>query len=52
MSHEPHKLTAAAAARVARRRSIAIALMLGVMVVMFYATTVVRFSNTVVNKVQ
>jgi hypothetical protein len=34
------------AQRIARRRSIAIALALAVMVVLFYAATIVRFGNT------
>ncbi|MEQ1651819.1 MAG: hypothetical protein ABL897_04965 [Hyphomicrobium sp.] len=51
MSGEAPKLSAEAAARVARRRSIAIALMLGVMVVLFYAATLVRFGGAMVNKV-
>ena len=38
------------AARVARRRSIAIALMLGLMVVLFYAATLVRFGSTMLAK--
>ena len=52
MTDEAQKLTAEAAARVSRRRSIAIALMLGVMVVLFYATTLVRFGGAIATKVQ
>jgi hypothetical protein len=36
------------AARIARRRSVAIALMLGLMVVLFYAATLVRFGGVMV----
>lgn len=36
--------------RVARRRSIAIAITLGVMVVLFYAATLVRLGGAVANK--
>jgi hypothetical protein len=39
-----------AAARIARRRSVAIALMLGLMVVLFYAATLVRFGGVLVGK--
>ena len=39
-----------AAARIVRRRSIAIALMLGLMVVLFYAATLVQFGSTLVTK--
>ncbi|MBK9078978.1 MAG: hypothetical protein WBP38_08420 [Hyphomicrobium sp.] len=39
-----------AAARIARRRSIAIALTLGFMVVLFYAATVVRFGTVIANQ--
>lgn len=35
-----------AAQRIARRRSIAIAFALALMVVLFYAATIVRFGNT------
>ena len=52
MSTEMTKTDANAAARVARRRSIAIALMLGVMVILFYAATLVRFGGAIANKVQ
>ena len=38
------------AARNARRRSIAIALMLGLMVVLFYAATLVQFGSTLAPK--
>lgn len=38
------------AQRVARRRSIAIAVTLGVMVVLFYAATLVRLGGAVANK--
>lgn len=50
MTSEAPKLNAEAAARVARKRSIAIALMLGGMVVLFYATTLVRFGGAMANK--
>ncbi len=40
----------ASAQRVARRRSIAIAVTLGVMVLVFYAATLVRLGGAVVNK--
>lgn len=40
-----------AAARIARRRSIAIALILGFMVLAFYAATLVRFGNSIPVKV-
>ncbi len=50
MTGETPKLTADAAARVARKRSIAIALMLGGMVVLFYATTLVRFGGAIAPK--
>lgn len=50
MSSEPQKINAEAAARIARKRSIAIALMLGGMVVLFYATTLVRFGGAMANK--
>lgn len=46
MSVEREKSNEVIAQRVARRRSIAIALTLGVMVVLFYAATIVRFGNT------
>ncbi len=39
-----------AAQRSARRRSIAIALTLGIMVVLFYAATMVRLGGAAVNK--
>ncbi|MBX9683532.1 MAG: protein CoxF [Hyphomicrobium sp.] len=39
-----------ASQRVARRRSIAIALTLGVMVVLFYAATLVRLGGAVAQK--
>lgn len=39
-----------AAQRIARRRSIAIAVSLGLMVVLFYAATLVRLGGAVVNK--
>lgn len=51
MSNEIPKNDPEAAARIARRRSIAIAVMLGVMVVLFYAATLVRFGGTIANKV-
>jgi hypothetical protein len=40
----------AAARRAMRRRSIAIAFLLGAMVVMFYAATIVRLGGNVANK--
>ena len=40
-----------AAARTVRRRSIAIAIMLGLMVALFYAATLVRFGGALVEKV-
>lgn len=52
MSTDVTKNDTDAAARVARRRSIAIALMLAVMVVLFYAATLVRFGGAIANKVQ
>ena len=51
MYTEPQKHDAETAARIARRRSVAIALMLGVMVVLFYAATLVRFGGAIANKV-
>lgn len=36
--------------RIARRRSIAIAITLGVMVVLFYAATLIRLGGAVANK--
>lgn len=36
--------------RIARRRSIAIALSLGVLVVLFYAATIVRLGGAVMNR--
>jgi hypothetical protein len=51
MSTDVTKNDADAAARIARRRSIAIALMLGAMVVLFYAATLVRFGGAIANKV-
>lgn len=51
MSNETSKNDPHAAARIARRRSIAIAVMLGVMVVLFYAATLVRFGGAIANKV-
>lgn len=51
MANELPKHDAEAAARIARRRSIAIAVMLGVMVVLFYAATLVRFGGAIANKV-
>ena len=45
------KQNSAAAARIARRRSVAIALMLGLMVVLFYAATLVRFGGALATKV-
>lgn len=51
MSNDIPKNDVAAAARIARRRSIAIAVMLGVMVVLFYAATLVRFGGAIANKV-
>lgn len=44
------KLSAEAQARVARRRSIAIAVMLAVMVLVFYATTLIRFGGAIATK--
>ncbi|MEQ1714541.1 MAG: protein CoxF [Hyphomicrobium sp.] len=41
----------AAASRALRRRSIAIAVLLAVMVLMFYAATIVRLGGNVANKV-
>jgi hypothetical protein len=51
MSQDLSKQNAETAARVARRRSIAIALMLGLMVVLFYAATLVRFGGALATKV-
>jgi hypothetical protein len=51
MSIENPKHDAETAARIARRRSVAIAVMLGVMVVLFYAATLVRFGGAIANKV-
>ena len=51
MTTEIPKYDAEAAARIARRRSVAIAVMLGVMVVLFYAATLVRFGGAIANKV-
>jgi hypothetical protein len=51
MSQDISKQNADTAARVARRRSIAIALMLGLMVVLFYAATLVRFGGALATKV-
>jgi hypothetical protein len=39
-----------ASQRIARRRSIAIAITLGVMVVLFYAATLIRLGGAVANK--
>ena len=50
MSEQLPKADSEAAARVARRRSIAIALMLGLMVVLFYAATLVRLSGALATK--
>jgi hypothetical protein len=51
MSKDISQQNAETAARVARRRSIAIALMLGLMVVLFYAATLVRFGGALATKV-
>ena len=51
MPSELPKHDAETAARVARRRSIAIAVILAVMVVLFYAATLVRFGGAIANKV-
>ncbi len=51
MTTDVAKQNAETAARIARRRSIAIALMLALMVVVFYATTLVRFGGAIANKV-
>ena len=50
MTGEITKQNAELAARVARRRSIAIALLLGLMVVLFYAATLVRFGGALLGK--
>ncbi len=47
MSTEANTPNEVTAQRIARRRSIAIALTLAVMVVLFYAATIVRFGNTI-----
>lgn len=44
------KMSDEAAARVIRRRSIAIAIMLGLMVALFYAATLVRLGGNVANR--
>jgi hypothetical protein len=51
MSTDNSKQNADAAARVARRRSLAIALLLVLMVVLFYAATLVRFGGALATKV-
>lgn len=51
MSSDLTQTSAEQAARIARRRSVAIALMLGLMVVLFYAATLVRFGSTIATKV-
>ena len=51
MSNDISQQNAEIAARVARRRSIAIALILGLMVVLFYAATLVRFGSAIATKV-
>ena len=50
MSEPVKKLDDTAAQRVARRRSIAIAVTLAVMVVAFYAATLVRFGGALSGK--
>jgi len=45
-----NKLTDEAARRANRRRSIAIALLLGAMVMMFYAATIIRLGGNVANR--
>jgi hypothetical protein len=50
MSEPVKKLDVTAAQRVARRRSIAIALMLGAMVLVFYAATLVKFGGALSGK--
>ncbi|MEQ1669438.1 MAG: hypothetical protein ABL893_01130 [Hyphomicrobium sp.] len=50
MTTNIEQLNAETAARIARRRSIAIALSLGLMVVLFYAATLVRFGGAIANK--
>jgi hypothetical protein len=51
MSKDIAQQNDATAARIARRRSVAIALMLGLMVVLFYAATLVRFGGALAQKV-
>jgi hypothetical protein len=51
MTSDITKQNAETAARIARRRSIAIALMLGLMVVLFYAATLVRLGGALATKV-
>lgn len=47
---EPHRLTPEEVAR-RRRRSIAIAVALGVLVILFFVTTVIRLSSNVAHQV-
>lgn len=50
MTEDLDKKKSEAAARIMRRRSIAIAILLGLMVVLFYAATLVRLGGNVANR--